>query len=147
MYAEVSKCGQYRYVLKRTIPSIFRWVKPALFIMLNPSTADAEKDDPTIRRCVSFASLQGCTELTVVNLFALRTTNPVELMNHEDPVGPLNDQRIAEQIDKHKLGIVVAAWGAYPFSKKRGEYIRNKFGPLACLGTTKRWKSSTSSLS
>lgn len=137
MYAEISDCGTYRYVLKRRIPSLVRWHHPALFIMLNPSTADAEKNDPTIRRCLSFASLNGCTELTVVNLFALRATNPLELMDHGDPVGPFNDQRIAEMIEDHQMGIIVAAWGAHPFAKKRAQYIKERFGPFVCLGTTK----------
>jgi len=135
--AEISPCGTYRYVLKRRIPSLLRWHHPMLFIMLNPSTADATKDDPTIRRCMSFASTNGCTELTVVNLFAFRATNPLELMDPRDPVGPLNDQRIAEQIEKHKLGIVVAAWGSHPFAKKRAGYVKEKFGPFSCFGTTK----------
>lgn len=137
MYAEFSECGTYRYVLKRRIPSLLRWHHPALFIMLNPSTADEVKNDPTIRRCISFAEQQGCTELTVVNLFALRATDPKKLKTHEDPIGPLNDQRIAEMIEHHKLGIVVAAWGAHPFAKARAEGIRRKFGPFSCLGITK----------
>lgn len=137
MTAEISECGTYRYVLKRKIPSILRWVRPVLFIMLNPSTADAVKNDPTIRRCIFFAEREGCTELTVVNLFALRATNPKELLSHPDPIGPLNDQRIKEEIEKHKLGLVVAAWGAHPFAKQIAKEVKEKFGPFLCFGTTK----------
>ena len=71
MSAIISECRQYRYVLKRNVPQIVRWVKPMLFIMLNPSKADAEVDDPTIRRCFRFAKDRLHTELTVINLFAL----------------------------------------------------------------------------
>jgi hypothetical protein len=105
--------------------------------MLNPSTADEVQDDPTIRRCISFAKREGYTYMTVVNLFALRATNPKELLSHPDPVGPLNDQRIKEMIDEHKNGAVVAAWGAHPFAKKRAEEVKKKFGPFLCLGTSK----------
>lgn len=137
MKAEISECGTYRYVLRRDIGQPSRWVKPCLFIMLNPSTADEVQDDPTIRRCIGFAEREGCTSLTVVNLFALRATDPRELKKHADPIGPLNDQRIEEMIDEHSLGIVVAAWGAHPMAKKRGMNVRAKFGPFKCLGITK----------
>ena len=137
MTAEMSPCGQYRYTLTRKINTPVRWVKPALFIMLNPSTADAIKDDPTIRRCISFAERECVTHLTIVNLFALRATDPRVLADHPDPVGPMNDLRIAEQIEKHKLGIVIAAWGAHPFAQRRGKEVLDKFGPLMCLGKTK----------
>lgn len=137
--AEFSECGTYRYVLKRRLPCVLRWVKPALFIMLNPSTADAINDDPTIRRCISFAMREQCTELTVVNLFALRATNPKELLEHEDPVGPFNDDIIKAKIEVNRLswGIKVAAWGAHKFAEKRGKEIIEKFGPFKCLGFTK----------
>lgn len=137
MTAEFSPCGIYRYTLTRKTNCPLRWVKPALFIMLNPSTADAIKNDPTIRRCISFAERHGCTDLTVVNLFALRATDPRELTKCEDPIGPLNDQRIAEMIDKHKMGLIVAAWGAHPFAKGRAKDLLKKYGTFLCLGKTK----------
>lgn len=137
MSAEISPCGAYRYILTREIDCILRWNRPALFIMLNPSTADATKDDPTIRRCISFAERECCTSLTVVNLFALRATNPKELLNHKDPIGPFNDLRITEQIQRHKMGIIVAAWGAHPFAKDRAKEVMDRFGPFMCLGTNK----------
>src|SRR5438105_250311 len=67
---------QYRYLLTRSwdhIPQAMTW------IMLNPSTADAFRDDPTIRRCISFARREGCGSIRVVNLFALRATDPRDL--------------------------------------------------------------------
>jgi hypothetical protein len=135
--AVISPCGRYRYVLHRELPQPLRWVKPALFIMLNPSTADATQDDPTIRRCIGFAKYWGCTSLTVVNLFALRSTDPSGLAIDHDPVGPDNDTHIAEQIRLHSLGVIVGAWGAHPFARKRAEEVMQKHGPFSCLGTTK----------
>ena len=105
--AEVSDDGRYRYNLTR------RWAeggKQALFVMLNPSTADGTTDDPTIRRCIGFAKREGCASLEVVNLFALRATDPKTLTGARDPVGPLNDHWIVGAMDR--ASIVVAAWGA-----------------------------------
>lgn len=135
MSAVISKCGRYRYVLRRTLDSVLRWHRPMLFIMLNPSTADAVQDDPTIRRCISFAEREGATQLSVVNLFAFRSTDPALLHQADDPVGPMNDQHIADEIEKSWT--TVAAWGAHPFAKKRAEEVKSKFGPFVCLGTTK----------
>jgi hypothetical protein len=135
--AVISECGTYRYVLTRHIPQLIRWVRPCLFVMLNPSTADADVDDPTIRRCIGFARTWGCTELTVVNLFALRATDPKELTKHADPIGPDNDQHIEEQVEKHwSTGKIVAAWGAHPLAKPRSDWFRGQFGIVDCLGLT-----------
>lgn len=135
MKAIISSCETYRYTLERNIPSVLRWVKPVLFIMLNPSTADSTIDDPTIRRCMSFSKREGFTKMTVVNLFALRATNPKELLLHSDPIGPDNDQIISDMMAKHD--IVIAAWGANSFALKRAEEITKKYGPFHCFGITK----------
>ncbi len=104
--ADISECGCYRYLLTRT----WDQEKPScLFIMLNPSTADADVDDPTIRRCVGFARAWGCGELRVVNLYALRATDPSTLRLHDDPVGPLNDYVIAKEANRAER--VICAWG------------------------------------
>jgi hypothetical protein len=139
--ATLSACGTYRYTLHRQIPSVLRWIKPCLFVMLNPSTADATKDDPTIRRCVSFAKREGCTGMTVVNLFALRATDPAQLGKHADPFGPENAKHLTEQIIEHQqIGIIVAAWGANPMALRYESIgvlkmaLRNA-GAL-CLGMT-----------
>lgn len=137
MSAVISECGKYRYVLKRNISQALRWNKPCLFIMLNPSTADAELDDPTIRRCIGFAKSWGCTELTVVNLFAYRATDPKELESVEDPKGPENLPYIVNELMNHKLGIVVAAWGSNKFAKIQAEYIERELGPFKSLGRNK----------
>ena len=87
--AEFSEDGRYRYYLTR------RWDKcryPIIFALLNPSTATAETDDPTIRRCIGYARKWGYGGLIVVNLFALRSPNPETLYTLDDPVGPENKE-------------------------------------------------------
>ena len=113
-------------------------MKPILFVMLNPSVADHTQDDPTIRRCIGYAQRELCTELTVVNLFALRSTNPVGLSMYADPVGPENVRHVTEQWTLHaRIGIIVVAWGAHPFAL-RSELRKQMSGIGArCLGTTK----------
>ena len=74
--AEISPCGLYRYSLTRKWEA---WKGTVNFIMLNPSTADAQEDDPTIRRCIGFAKAWGYGGIVVTNLFAYRATNPKEL--------------------------------------------------------------------
>ena len=86
--AHTSPDGQYRYRLWRC------WDKRApavLWIMLNPSTADAAYNDPTIERCEQRARRGGYGALWVANLFGLRTPNPGDLRHHPHPVGPEND--------------------------------------------------------
>lgn len=104
--AELSDCGTYRYELQR------HWGNgpTAKWIMLNPSTADADIDDPTIRKCIAFSKQWGCGRLIVVNLFAFRATSPKELKTAQDPVGLANARYIcnAAAID----GPLILAWGA-----------------------------------
>lgn len=103
--------GEYRYSLSR------QWDAGAeyrVYVMLNPSTADAYADDPTIRRCISFAQRDGFGGIMVLNLFAYRATDPRELRSATDPVGPENDDRLRRVFElqvSHGLP-VVAAWGA-----------------------------------
>lgn len=113
MSAVMSDCGKYRYELRRQLSDLDSSV--CVFIMLNPSTADAELDDPTIRRCKGFASRLGCGELIVVNLFALRSTNPRELYAAGDPVGELNHEYVVKALDEVLSygGFVICAWGTH----------------------------------
>lgn len=133
--ATISHCGQYRYTLSREGDAL-AYRNPALFIMLNPSTADAEQDDRTIGRCRAFAKTWGCDGIVVVNLYAYRATKPVELWKVADPVGPDNDQYIIEALATAE--IVVCAWGGNARAdrvKEVWELIRHHrpFKPL-CLG-------------
>lgn len=139
--AILSDDGLYRYTLERFWGPDDRF---ALFIMLNPSTADAKVDDPTIRRCMSFARREGCDGLLVWNLYALRATNPAELDQASDPIGHENEDHLWRMLlDDPPPALIVAAWGARP---NRGRYIRRELmirvGPLydrevCCLGLTK----------
>ena len=107
-----------------------------LFIMLNPSTADEKVDDPTIRRCMAYAARWGHARLEVVNLFALRATNPMQLrLFRGDPVGPDNDRHIMEAVQD--ADIVIAAWGQHGKLLGRAGEVRqmalNMRRPLYCL--------------
>lgn len=107
MSAVISDCGTYRYLLERDTDMLGDGT--VAFVLLNPSTADAETDDPTVRRCRRFARDWGYARLAIINLFAYRATDPKELPHAPDPVGPLNDEwiRVAcEDADR-----VVCAWG------------------------------------
>ncbi len=108
--ATLSECGTFRYRLGR------RWgLGPALlFIMLNPSTADANVDDKTILKCVGFAKLLGFPAIEVVNLFAFRATSPRVLKASGWRTGPMNAHHVARAIAEtvRDGGKVVLAWGA-----------------------------------
>ena len=122
----------YRYQLWR------HWdvFKPRLgWIMLNPSTADETEDDPTIRRCINFAKGWGYGSIVVGNLFALRATEPKELYDHPDPIGPENNEHLREICDEAEA--VVAAWGAHGDYQQRGWAVRQMLDvELLALGTT-----------
>lgn len=135
MNAVISECGKYRYVLRRSLGSILRWHHPVLFIMLNPSTADAEKDDPTIRRCMAFAKREGFTHLNVVNLYALRSPDPKHLALSADPIGPENDAWIDKEV--RGASAVIVAWGAHAFAADRAKDVVRRVSQPWCLGKTK----------
>lgn len=107
-----SDCERYRYRLTRWLG-----IQSPLctFIMLNPSTATAEEDDPTIRRCIGFAGAMGCGRLVVANIFAWRATKPADMRAAADPVGPENDAHI-ERIARDTAetgGKLICAWGTH----------------------------------
>lgn len=113
MTAVISPCGLYRYRLDRPLSSLTAGRGVVAFIMLNPSTADAEQDDPTIRRCLGFAWSLRAERLVVGNLFAFRATDPRKLTTYAgcaDPVGPDNDRHLAEIVAE--ADTVIAAWGS-----------------------------------
>lgn len=101
--------GDYRYQLSRD------WcAKPAgqdtvAFIMVNPSTADGQQDDATIRKCMGFATRWGFKRLLVGNVFAYRATDIRELRQAEDPIGPNNSAWL--RLICHSASQVVVAWG------------------------------------
>lgn len=134
--AILSDDGLYRYWLER------RWGDGAAvtFVMLNPSTADATQDDPTIRRCIGYAKAWGYNSLVVVNLYALRSTDPKGLWTADDPVGPDNNNWIqlaacGAYISNAPL---VAAWGANAKPNRVAD-VRSlsRMDRLSALGLTK----------
>ena len=138
--AVISDCGQYRYVLRRFFDAGPDDMKRNLltWIMLNPSVATAEIDDPTIRRCMNFAASWAYDGITDMNLFAYRSTYPNDLHNVDDPVGPENDATIERE---SASGLVVAAWGVLgTFLDREAKVVSilNRLGvKTMCLGMTK----------
>lgn len=131
--AWISECGRYRYALWR----FWDMGAEALpILMLNPSTADASKDDPTIRRCVGFAKREGYGGIVVVNLFGWRATDPKALPTEADAIGPDNEAIVAAITQRRP---VLCAWGA--FADARARFVRNALesrgSTLLCLGKTK----------
>jgi hypothetical protein len=142
--ATLSINRKYRYTLTRTInpPTLSHPpLRDIVWLMLNPSTADAMADDPTVRRTIGFSRRAGAGIMHVVNLYALRSTDPDYLTTHADPTGPWNDQLIDWQIaDAHKP-IIVAAWGAHPAAEHRAAAVLDRVTvghDVHCLGVTRQ---------
>ena len=132
--ATLSPDMRYRYRLWRTWDAS----RPRVaFVMLNPSTADARRDDPTIRRCIGYARAWGFGGLEVVNLFAFRATDARTLHKAADPVGRANDRHIRCAI--RSAGLVVLAWGAHRMARDRAAKVRPLFSRTRprCLGLTR----------
>lgn len=128
--------GRYRYTLWRHWDTAGAKVA---FVMLNPSTADHRRDDPTIRRCIGFARGWGYGSLLVVNLFAYRTSSPAELARADDPIGPENDHYL--RYARRAAGDLVIAWGVHGQLLDRHERVvtlltGRRARPLWCLGAT-----------
>lgn len=113
-----SACGLYRYALSR----LWGPEPPALFVMLNPSTATDETNDPTIRRCIDFARRWGYGGLLVGNLFAWRATNKQELLTVREPTGGCANDAALEWMAA-VAGIVVCAWGDGPTGVRGGALV------------------------
>jgi hypothetical protein len=135
--AVVSDCGKYRYHLDRRLGEGRR---AATFIMLNPSTADHEFDDPTVRRVMGFGRHWGCDELHVVNLFAYRATKWEQLRASADPAGPENRAWLRRAVELACDGLVVCAWGTHGAYMGQDRivlrWIRGLCRPM-CLGLTR----------
>ena len=137
--AVFSDCTSYRYCLWR------RWdgqLPTMVWVLLNPSTADASLDDPTVLRCVRFARAHQHGGVILVNLFAWRATDPRELRQQRDPVGPDNDVYIDWACRVSALNTIVAGWGAHAFAAQRAQDVRDLIAcaskrPIQCFGTSK----------
>ena len=116
--ARFSACRRYRFALWR------RWAEgpQVLFVMLNPSTADEDHDDPTIRRCIGFARSWGFAALAVGNLFAWRCSSPADLRSCPRPVGGSNDKWLLRL--QASSVMTVAAWGNHGRLLGRSETVR-----------------------
>jgi len=103
--ADISECGAYRYSLSR------RWGlgRSVTFIGLNPSTADAEIDDPTVKRWMGFAKAWGYDAMLVANLFAFRATSPKDMQKADEPIGP--DNNVWIQACAEAGSQTVVCWG------------------------------------
>ncbi|MFQ3616982.1 MAG: DUF1643 domain-containing protein [Cyanobacteriota bacterium] len=127
--------GRYRYTLWR----VWEVAAPRVaFVMLNPSTADADRNDPTIRRCIGLAKAWGCGGLEVVNLFAYRATRPQDLRQADNPVGKAGDRPLltaAKRADQ-----IILAWGNWGSLYERDRAVLALLSdyPLYCLGRTQR---------
>jgi hypothetical protein len=130
--AVIDSSNTYRYSLSR----IWKPQAPCLcFVMLNPSTADGETDDPTIRRCIGFADSWQYGSIEVVNLYAYRATNPKDLWKATFPIGPENDAYIRKAM--HRSQCVVAAWGAGAKCRNRVWTVIRLINNAFCLAKTK----------
>lgn len=138
MGAAISPCGTYRYQLERA------WdpTRPTLgFVMLNPSTASATTDDPTIRKCMGFARRLGAGSIRVVNLFAYRATDPDDLVRAQrggvDIEGPENWDHVSSAL--RVCDRVLVAWGGQKIATTATvrERLRSAQRPLECLGLTR----------
>ncbi len=124
--AVFSECGLYRYKLGR------KWDSGSgccNFLMMNPSTATAEVLDPTVNGCLKRAQEWGYNELSVTNIFSLRSTDPKGLLDVQDPVGPYNDAAIIEEA--YISDLVVCAWGGCsPLIAARAEMVKKMIRPF-----------------
>lgn len=125
--AIIDLTGKYRYTLTRI------WDKSrgkVVFILLNPSTADAIEDDPTLKKCIGFAKRWGYGSLEVVNLFAYRATEPEDLKQADDPIGIENDLYIKKAVNNTDLIILgwgnnCEMWGRYHHFSQRHKQVLN----------------------
>lgn len=110
---------RYRYRLWRTWDASR---PPLVMVMLNPSIADAERNDPTVERCQRRAVAMGLGKLEVTNIFALVSTDPAGLYSSDDPIGPGNDRAILDAVSAPGA-VVICAWGTHGDFQDRGKAV------------------------
>jgi hypothetical protein len=145
--AILSACKAYRYYLQigcsRGLFADYAH-DSLVVIMCNPSTADEQRNDPTVSKMIRYAERERCRMLEVLNVYAFRATDPAELKTAPDPVGPRNDHLI-EAVAGRRDALLVAAWGAIPFGLPGGpdriavvkEILKAAaVVPVQCLGQT-----------
>ncbi|MDQ8208914.1 DUF1643 domain-containing protein [Coraliomargarita sp. SDUM461003] len=141
-----SDCRKYRYTLLHKWDPLFER-RRALFICLNPSTADESHLDPTLTRIKSFCQRLGANEFLMLNIFAYRATDPTAMLAVADPVGPKNDAYIhaaireAYELNGGQLNII-GGWGNHGIHRNRQAACFNLLRPyrqwpnlkISCLG-------------
>lgn len=135
-FAVFSPDRRHRYLLRRSFSGCVDdpAQNPIVFLMLNPSTADAFIVDPTVKRCLLRAAAMGHSDVFIVNLFAIRETDSKKLASFHDRVGALTDDILAALTDCP----IIAGWGAHPLARERADaVVRLVKRPLLCLRTTK----------
>ena len=132
--AEFSTDEKHRYYLSRDWSNGEK-KKIISFVGLNPSTATEEKLDNTVRRCYNFAKMWGYNKMFMLNIFGFRSTDPKGLKKTEDPVGPLNDDRLKKICKKSDL--VIACWGTHGGFLDRGNHVINLLENLHYLRLSK----------
>ncbi|HBC85953.1 MAG TPA: hypothetical protein DCZ94_03260 [Lentisphaeria bacterium] len=129
---------KYRYVLKHRWDDLMP-EKACMWIGLNPSTADEQQLDPTLRRIRGFCITHEFNCFYMLNIFAFRATDPKIMKKESDPTGPENDRWLKEISDKCTL--VVACWGTHGKHIGRSDAVIKLFSShdktLHCLGKTK----------
>ncbi len=144
----LSACRKYRYTLWREWKTQADLLNPptsrsgrrpdhhyAMFMGLNPSTADETQDDATIRKCIGFAKRWGFAGLMMTNLFAFRATDPRQMKGNPKPIGDDNDRWLVACA--RDAGIIVAAWGVNGEHMGRDEEVLKLLDGMECLRTTK----------
>ncbi|NUO50702.1 MAG: DUF1643 domain-containing protein [Polyangiaceae bacterium] len=139
--ARFSADERHRYVLWRDLEQPESASRGTVcFLMLNPSTADHTRNDPTIRRCIGYARRWGFNRLTVVNLHSFRSTDPRALYTTPDTEGDDENKRtIVYQARSAQL--LVCAWGQHGALRDRGKMIAQALADhgvsMHVLGLTK----------
>lgn len=141
--AIISDDGVYRYLLWRVLPECNR-ARRALFIMLNPSTADGFVNDHTVRKGLGFCQRWDVGVMMFMNAFALRSRDPGALLTHSDPIGPHNDAKLLAALSrKDGFWRVIVAWGNHDSVVKSGraaavaKLVTDAGHKVWCLGTNK----------
>ena len=130
--SEFSSCNNYRYTLTRIWNEGGKNNLPV--IGLNPSAADEQTDDPTIRRCIRFASNGGWDGIIMLNLFALISTDPKLLKTHRDPIGPENDNYLQDVLGRYQQAWV--CWGSSSRPESRERIVLEMIRTHICVGVT-----------
>jgi hypothetical protein len=133
-----SKCQKYRYTLDHDEGDLLTPCRDYIaWIGLNPSIADEDQLDPTLRRILSFTKRWGFHRFVMLNLFAVVSTDPKTMLAHPEPVGPLNDEHLLKSCAG--ASAVVCCWGDHGDHQGRAQRVLDLLRgvDLSCLGQTK----------